>query len=271
MAKQSGIHQLRGKVGEMSYYRQSGIEPGLVRRINQGLSSRVKTDDAYANTRLNNREFGNAGQIAGALGQVVVPKWRPMFLNLSQSRLVKRVLQLIKQDTTAGTTWGTRGITAGDWGEMLNALNVLAKNPFEQFIAEMTIAEGANPPAGRASYDVTVNFSPDASDYLGAIGCQSARIYFNVFNLFIGRWDTQSNMYQASVGSPLGVYSSESEMTEDENITLTYRPSGVEGSTDAYVAQNVISVIVVPLREVNGVPFEMQEYATFRVFATPQD
>lgn len=255
----------------MSYYRQSGIDPGLVRRINQGLSQRVKTGDEYANTRRNNAEFGNAGQIAGALGQVVVPKWRPMFLNMSQSKLVKSILQLIKQDTTAGATWGTRGITAGDWSAMLDSINVLAKNPFENFVADLDISEMAGPPAGRAGYVLAFTPSPGAPSYLQSIGCSEVRIYINVFNLFIGRWDSDTNQYTVSLGSPLGVENFDDALTGSLEEDVTYRPSGVEGSTDTYVAQNVVSAIIVPLREINGTSFEMQEYATFRVFATPQE
>lgn len=42
MAKQSGIHQIKGKVGEMSYYKQSGVSSGLIRSINPSMSGRVK-------------------------------------------------------------------------------------------------------------------------------------------------------------------------------------------------------------------------------------
>lgn len=105
MAKQSGIHQLRGKVGEMSYYRQKGVQPGLVRKINQGLSSRVKTEEAYANTRLNNAEFGNACKIASAAFNSVNSRKRGMMRNFAVSAMAKVALEDIK----AGTgTWGSR-------------------------------------------------------------------------------------------------------------------------------------------------------------------
>lgn len=105
MAKQSGIHQLRGKVGEMSYYRQKGVQPGLVRKINQGLSSRVKTEDAYANTRLNNAEFGNACKIAGAAFNSVNTRKRGMMRNFAVAEMAKVALEDIKQGTG---NWGAR-------------------------------------------------------------------------------------------------------------------------------------------------------------------
>lgn len=105
MAKQSGIHQLRGKVGEMSYYRQKGVQPGLVRKINQGLSSRVKTEDAYANTRLNNAEFGNACKIASAAFNSVNTRKRGMMRNFAVAEMAKVALEDIKAGTGA---WGSR-------------------------------------------------------------------------------------------------------------------------------------------------------------------
>lgn len=105
MAKQSGIHQLRGKVGEMSYYRTKGVAAGVVRRINQGMSQRVKTGDEYSNTRLNNAEFKNANAIATAAFNSVNTRKRGMMRNFAVAEMTKRALEDIKQGTQA---WGVR-------------------------------------------------------------------------------------------------------------------------------------------------------------------
>lgn len=105
MAKQSGIHQLRGKVGEMSYYRQAGVEPGLVRKINQGMSARVKTADEFANTRLNNSEFKNANFFATWAYHAVRPSWRAMFRRFAMAGMTKRILEAMKSGTG---NWGHR-------------------------------------------------------------------------------------------------------------------------------------------------------------------
>lgn len=105
MAKQSGIHQLRGKVGEMSYYRTKGVNDGVARRINQGMSQRVKTGDEYANTRLNNAEFKNANAIATAAFNSVNSRKRGMMRNFAVAEMTKRALEDIKQGTQA---WGVR-------------------------------------------------------------------------------------------------------------------------------------------------------------------
>lgn len=105
MAKQSGIHQLRGKVGEMSYYRTKGVNDGVARRINQGMSQRVKTGDEYANTRLNNAEFKNANAIATAAFNSVNSRKRGMMRNFAVAEMTKRALEDIKQGEQA---WGVR-------------------------------------------------------------------------------------------------------------------------------------------------------------------
>lgn len=105
MAKQTGIHQLRGKVGEMSYYRTKGVNDGVVRRINQGMSQRVKSGDEYVNTRLNNAEFKNANSIASAAFNSVNNRKRGMMRNFAVAAMTKRALEDIKQGTQA---WGVR-------------------------------------------------------------------------------------------------------------------------------------------------------------------
>lgn len=125
MAKQSGIHQLRGKVGEMSYYRQAGVSGGLVRGINPGMSSRVKTSAEYANTRLNNDEFRTATQYSANVLRAVVPIYRPMFNTFRNAKLAAKVLELIKSNTG---TWGSRIIVPANQEAVIAAVNSLSKN-----------------------------------------------------------------------------------------------------------------------------------------------
>lgn len=105
MAKQLGIHQIRGKVGGRSYYKTKGVEEGISRSINPGMSARVKNGDEYANTRLNNAEFGNANKIATAAFNSVNSRKRGMMRNFAIAEMTKVALDDIKQGTGA---WGAR-------------------------------------------------------------------------------------------------------------------------------------------------------------------
>lgn len=147
MAKQSGIHQLRGKVGEMSYYRQAGVEPGLVRRINQGMSDRVKTADEFANTRLNNAEFAHANALAKSAFDCVKPSWRTMFRRFAIAKMTARFLQDVKRGSG---NWGTR-LEEGNLGALyMDALENYAKGgeyqgqygSVEAYSTEITVSGG---------------------------------------------------------------------------------------------------------------------------------
>lgn len=57
MARQVGIHQIKGRYGTTSYYFRKRAKSGFLRSINQELSERVKTAENYAGTRIQNSDF----------------------------------------------------------------------------------------------------------------------------------------------------------------------------------------------------------------------
>lgn len=89
----------------MSYYQQKGISGGLVRKINEGMSARVKEGEEYANTRLNNAEFKNANAIATAAFNSVNTRKRGMMRTFAVAAMTKRALDDIKQGSGQ---WGVR-------------------------------------------------------------------------------------------------------------------------------------------------------------------
>lgn len=67
MAKQRGIIQISGKINDHVYYEQKYVDTGLIRRQNAAMSSRVKNDPEFANTRRAGQEFGYCSQTAAAI------------------------------------------------------------------------------------------------------------------------------------------------------------------------------------------------------------
>lgn len=67
MARQRGIHQISGKINNLCYYEQKYVCGGLIRRINEAMSERLKIDPAFANTRVANTIFGGCSMMAGVL------------------------------------------------------------------------------------------------------------------------------------------------------------------------------------------------------------
>lgn len=264
MAKQSGIHQLRGKVGEMLYYRQSGITGGLVRTINQAMSERVKKGQEYVNVRLNNAEFGHACRIAGALGRSIVPKWRPMILPFSQSKLAKDVLNLIKLDKTSGSTWGTRSITQADVQSCLDSLNTLAKNPFNRYFSEITIEDGTTTTPGHKAIEITSTANGDVTAYLSSINASKVRIYVNIFDFSVARFDEKAGSYGEVKCNPLGQWTGDVANLDADFPPSEFTYRGVYTKPDLTAAGGLlVNMVVVPLRDVNGKQFELQEFASY--------
>lgn len=258
MAKQSGLHQLRGKVGEHSYYRQTGVSSGLVRSINQGMSQRVKTSEEYANVRLNNAEFGQGGRIASVLAQYITPKFRPMVLPFSQSKMAKIILEYIKNDTTA--PWGQRNITATNSGDMqVAALNAVAKNRFEEFGFNLVIDEELS--------QLNLSLSNESLSKISSIGADGFDCSFLAISTWIGNFVTGTGKYAPSYARA-NIYTDgidDPELSDELIFTYSLRPAPPEG-WPAFAAVRTGLLIVLPYRSINGTKYILQENCTFKAF-----
>lgn len=129
MAKQSGIHGIRGKINGVSYY-SSKNGGQLIRKINEGMSSRVKTAKEYANTRLNNAEFGAAGSLAGAIVRPISQRWRFILDSIATGLLVKAIKAAMMQDTAS--PWGERVVPLTEMAHLQDVFNGFSKNEMPQ-------------------------------------------------------------------------------------------------------------------------------------------
>lgn len=257
MAKQSGLHQIRGKVGEHSYYSQSGVSSGLIRKINQGLSQRVKTDEAFANTRLNNAEFGQACRVASCLIQHITPKYRTMLLTFAQAKAAKKVVERIKDDNTHN--WGERTYYDQTGEITAQILNSLAKNNF----SNLPISIQA-PASSSASPELVINSS--MVTYLSGLGCDGVEI--NVFNCRPIIGDYFHGIWGPSVARKLVALEVDYtfEAGDDSETIDPKFPISTPDGTNSHNVSFVI-VTVLPYKNVNDVKHIMQEYCTYGVFA----
>lgn len=258
MAKQSGIHQLRGKVGDHSYYRQSGISSGLMRSINQAMSKRVKTGDEFANTRLNNDEFRNAAQLASAMGGIILPKFRPMILPFSQSKLTSAYLQLIKETTG---NWGQRNLVIGQQQQVADKLNDLAKKKFAEMFADIS---PVTIPTGSTSGELNVGYSADQSNLLSSLNITGVTFKVTPVRLLVGEYDPSIGRNRVTFAQ-MGESQSESlnvvaGTAEDFSFTISPGSANVPG----FVGMLFAIVIAMPYRNVNGIEHVLQEYCSFK-------
>lgn len=258
MAKQSGLHQLRGKVGEHSYYKQTGVASGLVRSINQGMSARVKTSEEYANVRLNNAEFGQAGRIAKVLGQFITPKYRPMILPFSQSIMCKQLLDAIKQDKDAA--WGMRNISQGVSGNsvLINALNIVRKNDPESY----GVTVSSNEDKLRVSVDSVLSVAK-----LKSIGASGYDIRVIAAAPWIG---TASPSGYSDSFARANIYDNPGmQPGQTFDCDFLFRPLPPKDWPAFRLTFGV--VIILPYRSVNDGDYVLQEHCSFFAFDTPDE
>lgn len=110
MGKQKSIIEIVGTFGQFTFYK---TEDGfLVKRKSSLSKNKIETSSQFQRTRENMREFGEAGESAKGLRQSVLA-----FITLAkdsklQSRLVKKLMQVLHTDTTNDR--GKRIVANGD-------------------------------------------------------------------------------------------------------------------------------------------------------------
>lgn len=109
MAKQKGLIKIEGTVGDLTFYNSGGED--LVRSKGGVSADRINSDPAFARTRENNSEFGNAG----TAGKIFRNALRTMIALISDSTLVSRLTQafrsIVNFDTTSAR--GQRKVSIG--------------------------------------------------------------------------------------------------------------------------------------------------------------
>lgn len=268
MAKQSGIHQIRGKVGEMSYYQQSGVNAGIVRRINQGLSSRVKTAPEFANTRLNNAEFKTAALIGAAASHSVIPAWRSMFRRFAQANMVKRIQEAIKQDTT--NPWGLR--------QPQENMGVLAAELLENYAKAGQYQGQYGQVTFTPSYENDTLESIEVSFVLSESGVETFRQQgitgFNLYYVGAGMFTTiQDDVVRVAAGHSEAsldhnLFSDTGDWEAQETVYVSpqgigFSPRGFQELLESDNGGVWMVVSIVPFRTIGGVDYEMQEMSTY--------
>jgi hypothetical protein len=103
MAKQTGIIKLKGKIGDLSFYKS---KDGHLAREKGGVEAdRIKNDPAFVRTRENGVEFGSSA----TAGKFSRDSLRPIALSASDNRVVARMTKLMTQIKNLDTT-SVRGL-----------------------------------------------------------------------------------------------------------------------------------------------------------------
>ena len=260
MAKQSGIHQLRGKIRGMSYDRQKGVKDGLARQINDGMSKRVKEDEGYLNTRLNAREFGSAGSFAGAAIRAISERQRTMLKDFATGYLAKAVRDVIIQDSTH--PWGERNLAGTTWqNEMLARISSYAKIEFSSYVGGVWDVDVTD--QGDPLWTPNAELPSGWGSLLAAKGATGAFIDIYAYRVELQEFAGVSDKGYSVVAPVASVDASIGDSTTLK--TPASLPDGFTGLHDPNLMQGVL-VVVRPYQEVNSQKYIRQELCTFGLF-----
>lgn len=262
MAKQTGIHQLKGKVRGMSYYRQKGVVDGLARSINEGLSKRVKEGAEYFNSRLNAAEFGFAGSYAGACIRAITERQRTMLKDFATGLFAKYVRDIIIADTTHA--WGSRDLSGTEWQEgAMQALSTYAKLDFRSYVGgtwDCSVAVAGS----TATWTPNAEVAADWGSLYKAQGATGAKIelyaYF-VRLVNVGGGKKKGVATILPVGDTDVAIGAAGTITEPATL-----PSIFDGQQAANLLQGML-VVVKPYQEVNDTKYTRQELCTYQIVA----
>ena len=264
MAKQSGLHQIKGKVGEYSYYKQTGVSGGLIRSINQGLSARVKNDEAFANTRLNNQEFGAASNVAALLGQCVTPKFRPMILPFSQSKMAREILDVAREHTV---NWGQRVVTSEDTARLCEILSAMSKRASNEFLSISMTRSSAT--AG----EITASFSAEQATLMSSLGISGVTIRSAIYNIATGQWVPLAKLMTTGyIENGDVVYPFNKEPVISGERTTQTASIDIDTFVPApnHSGHRILVSVIMPVRSVGSVDHVLQEYCSFVAMPLPE-
>lgn len=238
----------------------------MVRKINQGLSSRVKTEEAYANTRLNNAEFGNACKIASAAFNSVNSRKRGMMRNFAVSAMAKVALEDIKQGTGA---WGAR-VPATEMDTLICEL--LEKHAKGGIYDGMFGTFDVTPLDTGGTASIDINFTDAQVQALKDLGIDG--MYYVPSKCLAGEIlvDGLPRLYAGhGIGAPTPVEVASIDPSDPEGMTIgVSSPSSVGMSQAGYTfAQDdtkhgfYVVLTILPYRTEGSNRHTLQEYCTF--------
>lgn len=248
----------RGKRDGLKYYAMKGVEQTIEAKINEGMSARVKTAPEYANTRLNNAEFGAAGSAAGAMLRHLPLENRTILTAFPAAKLGKEFKRIISMATA---DWGKRGFSATGWQQMVvDAMNRLSKNSFigEDGIIVAPLKEIES--NIEYKYDLQTNWGSN----LESLGASGATLIGFEVSVSMPQYDAATGKYTV----PEVVVTQVDSF--DETIgTATDDSIEISGTDDyAPVANTAIFVcaVLLPHKTINGKKYVLQELCDFKFY-----
>lgn len=261
MAKGQSTFRQLGKIDGRKYYQVKGVDGIVSQSINQGMSNRVKNDAAYANTRLNNAEFGGAGSTAGAITRALSQKWRYLLVPFATGKLAKDVRALMMLDATG--KWGQRGLTGTTWQAALaEKVSAYSKNSVDDY-ESLDLGCSFDPSLGLNTY---LNFADKFhNDKLEALGCTGVRVVILGGVINCSKFNISSGTYSPATAD-LDVVATE-DLAFGGSTAASGNRSDIKVSAQASDTLYCGVIVLLPYKEVNDEKYIMQEHCSFALLS----
>lgn len=249
-----------GKRDGRRYYQQKGVEGIVSASINQGMSSRVKNDAAYANTRLNNAEFGAAGSTAGAITRSLSQKWRYLLIPFAAGKLAKDVRALMMDDTT--NPWGQRSLQGTEWQKVLaDEVSQYSKNPVSDYVG-LNISSHLS---GTTGLQVMISTDAFKNEVVQAKGADGVYVYGYAGRIDASKFDASLDSY-VSASADMELRFEETYDFGDDCSEEFFRAELKETTQASDILLGGM-VVILPYKTINGQKYILQELCSFQMIA----
>lgn len=260
MAKQSSLFKLRGKAdGQSFYYSKNGEY--LTRKINPGMSSRVKTAEEYANTRLNNAEFGGAGNLAGTMIRTVSKRWRYILNSIATGMLVKGIKEAMMNDNTHD--WGKRSVLLADMPAIQDLYNRFSKNEMPQEIVDFVKAHITSAGNGGAlTVDDDLELTGDLNAHYAALGADKVKCTLFCFGVSAPAVGADGEKYAPALPVFSQIASETPRVGEGVALISNESYANIPAVQNVAAAFGGVLVIVEPIKTINSVDYVLQQHCS---------
>lgn len=260
MAKQSSLFKLRGKAdGQSFYYSKNGEY--LTRKINPGMSSRVKTAEEYANTRLNNAEFGGAGNLAGTMVRTVSKRWRYILNSIATGLLVKGIKEAMMKDDTHD--WGKRSVLLADMPAIQTLYNRFSKNEMPQEIVDFVNTKITSAGNGDAlTVADSLVLQGDLSAHFTALGANKVQCTLYCFGVSSPEVAADGKKYLPALPVFGKIASLAAEIGAGTDLIESNEYPAVPAVQNVAAAFGGVLVIVEPIKVINEKEYVLQQHCS---------
>lgn len=260
MAKGQSTFRQLGKIDGRKYYQIKGVDGIVSQSINQGMSNRVKNDAAYANTRLNNAEFGGAGSTAGAITRALSQKWRYLLVPFATGKLAKDVRSIMMQDATG--KWGQRGLIGTAWQSVLaEKVSTYSKNAVSDY-SGLKLDCVFNSVSG---LQVNYELANVHNEIVEAAGADGINLVLIGGKIDASAFDTASKHYTPAVSDLQIAPLAGGEWGDTDSDGVSFEDFKASAQADNTMFCGI--VVILPYKTVNGTEYIMQEHCSFKMIA----